>query len=104
MPLRDLLTQAMQRARVSTQVTAAQIVSFANESISSFLKPDQRRFARAISYKNQLLTIEVLRASVGQYLKEQERDLIKMIQKRFPMFGIQRIRFRVVHHFHTSEL
>ena len=102
-PLRDLLTQAMQRARVSKQVTAAQIVSLANEKLDTLLSPAQRTDARVVFYREHALTIEVNNASIGQYIKELEGQLLHAMHERLAPSTIRKVNYRVVHHFRTSE-
>jgi|GEM_PF-2033545 len=102
-PLRDLLTQAMRRARVSKQVTAAQIVSIINEALDSILSPSQRTSARAVFYRDHSLTIEVLHASAGQYLKQCEEQLLFVVHERVSPSTIRTVHYRVVHHFKGSE-
>ncbi len=104
MPLKDLLNNAIKRARVSTQVTASQVVSCANEALSRVLAPERLKDARALSYKETVLTFEVKHAATGQFLSENEDRLLRFMKEHLPDISIRTVRYRIVHRFRTTEL
>ncbi len=104
MPLKDLLNSAIKRARVSTQVTASQVISSANEALSRVLAPVRLQDARALSYKDNILTFEVKHAATGQFLSENEDRLLRFIKEHLPDASIRTVRYRIVHRFRRSDL
>ncbi|MBI5370215.1 DUF721 domain-containing protein [Candidatus Uhrbacteria bacterium] len=101
--LKDLLTGALKRAHVSTQVTATQIVSVANEFLGVLLGMESKE-ARVVSFRNGTLTIEMRRSSTSQFLKEHEEVLLDELRLRLPSQKIASVRYHLVHHFRRSEL
>lgn len=100
--LKDLLTRAMQRAKVDTQVSASQVVSVANAFLQDLLE-FHHVDARAASLREQILTIEVTRSSTGQFVSEREAQLLERITQKIPSSKIKKVRYKVVHHFARSE-
>ncbi len=102
-PLKDLLGRAMHRAKVSTQVSASRVVVEANEFLVDLMGKYKAQ-ARAASFRDQTLTIEVLRAATSQFVREHEEELLAAIRTRIPDQPIRSVRYRVVYRFRGSEL
>lgn len=102
--LRDLLKQAVQRSRISTQVTAAQIVSTANDILRKSFLTKRPKDGRVVSYRDETLTLEVRNSSASQFLHEQELSFIKELRESIPDVSVRQIRYRVVGQFKRSEL
>lgn len=102
-PIKDLLSRAMLRAKVSTQVSASRVVSAASDFLADILK-ERRVDARAASFHDQTLTIEGKNASIIQFVHEHEDELLASIRPRVPELPIRFVRYRVVHRFRGSEL
>lgn len=94
-PIRDLLTTALKRANVSTQVNATQVVTKANEEIARILPLEQSTDARAVSLKDNILTIESSHSSTAQYLSEYEFKILNNLKKEFPGQKIIKVRYRI---------
>jgi len=94
-PIRDLLTTALKRANVSTQVNATQVVTKANEEIARILPREQSSDARAVSLKENILTIESSHSSTAQYLSEHEFQILNNLKKEFPAQKIIRVKYRI---------
>ncbi|MBI2475103.1 DUF721 domain-containing protein [Candidatus Uhrbacteria bacterium] len=94
-PIRDLLTTALKRANVSTQVNATQVVTKANEEIARILPQEQNSDARAVSLKDNILTIESCHSSTAQFVSEFEQQILNEIKKKFPEQKIIRVRYRI---------
>jgi predicted nucleic acid-binding Zn ribbon protein len=101
--LKDLLPRALQRAKVSTQVYASRVVAQANEFLVGLLGIHAKR-ARAASFRDQTLTIEVLQSATGEFIREHEAEMLAAIHTRIPDETIRSIRYRVVYRFRGSEL
>lgn len=101
-PLKELLHPALQRARVSTQVSAAQIVVCVDAYIAELLE-ERKKDARALSFRDGVLTIETRHASMSQHLFEKEDEIRQCLKDRFPAHQIRKIRFHVVRRFKRSE-
>ena len=101
--LRDLLSQAVKRARVSTQVSASQIVSIADSTLEE-LMGSKKKDARAASFHEGVLLIETLHSAASNFIQEQEPILKARLRERFADHQVHTIRYRVVHHFRKSEL
>ncbi len=101
--LKDLLNRAMQRAKVSTQVSASRVVAEANEYLVDLMGLHKAK-ARAASFRDQTLTIEVLRAATSQFVREHEAEMLAAIRTRVPDQIIRSVRYRVVYRFRGSEL
>lgn len=101
--LRDLLNHAVKRSRVSTQLSALQLVNSANDCLSQVMG-SRIRDARVVSFYKGILTIETLHASASQFIREHEDRLRTHLHRNFPDQIIGHVRYRVVHRFKTSSL
>jgi hypothetical protein len=102
-PLKDLLPRALQRAKVSTQVSASRVVAEANAFLTEILS-NHTGMARAASFREQTLTIEVLRSATGEFIRGHEAEMLAVIRARLPNETIRFVRYRVVYSFRGSEL
>lgn len=101
--LKDLLTTAMRRAHIGKQVSAARLVSVADDALFDLLgqrKPD----ARAVSYHAGILTIETRHASASQFLKQSESSWLSPLKQKFPGEPLKGVRYRIVGRFRGSEV
>ncbi|MBI4713688.1 hypothetical protein HY771_00665 [Candidatus Uhrbacteria bacterium] len=94
-PLRDLLTNAIKRANVSTQVTATQIVAKANEAIDRVLPVEFRTDSKAVSFKDNILTIASAHSSTSQFVSENEKKITDFILSKFPQQNIRGVRYKI---------
>ncbi len=102
-PLKDLLGHALKRAHVSTQVSASQLVSSAEDFLVSEMGA-RKRDARAVSFQNGILTIETRHSAASQFLKDLESPLKAYLQERRPELPVRSVRYRVVHRFRRADI
>ncbi len=102
-PLRDLLQHAIKRAHASTQVSATQMVSAAEDCLAQ-LMGSRKRDVRVVSFHDGTMIIETLHSSASHFLQSHEPHLIKTLQQRHPEYPIRLFRYRVVHHFRKRDL
>ena len=102
--LKDLLGNAISRANISREVTAAQIVLEANRYFDSKLGTTKRKDMKAISYSNTILTIATLSSPAAQYVSQLQAEIIAHIVSVLPTASITRIQTRVMHKFPQSEV
>lgn len=102
--LRDLLPGAIQRANISREVTAAQIVLEANRFLTQRLPPGRRADVQAISYRDGTLVIACLHSAAAQFISDLEQDLQYAIVSALPSAQISKILTRVMKSFPASEL
>lgn len=102
-PLRDLLSPALKRARVTKTVSASQVVSTAEDFLSQVMGP-RKQDARAVSYLNGILTIDTLHSAASQFLREYQPELISRLSSHHPEQPVKQVRFRVVHRFRKADL
>lgn len=102
--LKDLLTDAVRRANIGRQVTAAQIVLVSNEYFDKNLFGRRRSDVRAVSFKNGAIMIGCLNSSASQYVSQLKNELLEHVQKQIPKSDIKRIQTLVMKSFPSSEL
>ncbi len=90
--LRDLLSGSANRAGIRTSVTAAMIVECANKMLPTYLAGDRVDDARAVSFKDGVLKIQVRSAAARFSLRSHEIDLVRKLNEEFPHESVTRIR------------
>ncbi len=101
--LRDLLSQAVKRAHVSTQVSASQIVVMADALLEELMGA-KKKDARVVSFHEGILLIETLHSAASNFIQERETILQARLRERFTDHQVSVVRYRIVHHFRKSEL
>lgn len=94
-PMKDLLRGAMVRNRISKQITSSQIVELANKILPSMLPVGREKDAHAVSFKNQILKINVKNTSSKEHLHFQETDIVARIRREFEEVEIEHIGFYI---------
>ena len=102
--LKDLLAGAIQRANISREVTAAQIVLEANRFFEKRLGPTRRKDIRAVSYRDGTVTLGCLNSPAAQYVSQLETEMRSHISAVLPSSSITNIQTRVMKSFPASEL
>jgi thiamine phosphate synthase YjbQ (UPF0047 family) len=102
--LKDLLPGAVQRANISREVTAAQIVLEANRFLDRSLSPARRKDVQAISYRDGILVLACLHASAAQAISQQEQLLMREIVSILPRADLRKMITRIMKSFPASEL
>jgi len=101
--LKQLLPTALKRARITTQVSAARVVSVADDALRDLLGA-QKADARAVSYQGGILTVETRHSSASAYIHANERELLETVKRHVPDQPISRLRYRIVGRFRGSEI
>jgi hypothetical protein len=93
--LKDLLRHAVARARITRQVDAMEIISFTTDALSRTLPDALKNRVRAVSYKNGLITVEVVGAAVRHALIGTEINTLDKLRQTFPEKKFEKISMRV---------
>ena len=102
-PLRDLLPDAVRRARLTRQVQAHSVVEIVDQVLGRFLPQTPEPQAKAISFLRGSLTIGCLSSATGYFLKQQEEDLIQVINREEIKGKVRRIRIKIIHDLHQEK-
>ena len=103
-PLKHLVKAAIHRAHITRQVSAHEIVRFANDLLVRLAPTGHPSDARATSYKDQVLSIYVLHSSARQALVGSEQDLLTKLRVAFPEKVFQKLSIRVSKRFPNEEV
>jgi hypothetical protein len=93
--LKDMLPQAMQRARMTRQVEALHIVETCNDFLQILLPSGRKTDAEAISFQEGSLLIRCENASVAQFIRIRTDELCKQFSLKYPEVHIQNIHIRL---------
>lgn len=91
----NLLNGAMRRANIGRQVTAAIIVSKANELLPHFLPEGGKEDAKVISFVRGAVTIRVKDGFVCEYLREVEKDFLDQIELALDARAVESLKYRI---------
>jgi hypothetical protein len=89
--LKDLLGDAVRRAQISREVTAAQIIEIATETVQKWLPEGRKTDAWAGSFRDGIVTVFCLNASAMQAVSLHAGDIADTIKRRLPTASITRI-------------
>ncbi|HBK35115.1 hypothetical protein A2239_03670 [Candidatus Uhrbacteria bacterium RIFOXYA2_FULL_40_9] len=97
-PLKDLLPDAIKRARIGRQVQAHTLLQRADEALYRLLPSSTSKQARALSYHYHVLVIGCLSSATGYFLKQQEEDLLHILNREQKGEHVRCIRIKILHH------
>ena len=102
--LKHLLKGAVSRARISRQVDAVEIVRFVNDALRRFLPTEHAQKAKAVSFKDGIVSIYLLNSSIRHALAVTEQDLLRKLQEAFPEKQFYKFSMRVCKRFPNDDL
>jgi len=92
-PMKNILDEAMHRAKIGRQVTAARMVTSAGDIIAKRLGRPQD--ARVTSYREGTLVIACVNAAAAHALRNQQTELIDEIKRKLPNADLRFIQVRI---------
>ena len=103
-PLKNLLKGAISRARISRQVDARELVLFVNDALRRLVPFEKSQDAKAVSYKDGVMTIYVLHSSARHLLAQAEPDLLRKLKETFPEKQVLHFSIRISKRFPNEDL
>jgi len=103
-PLKNLLKGAVSRARISRQVNAREILLFVNDALRRLVPLDRSQDAKAVSYKEGVITIYVLHSAARHVLAQCEPDLLRKVKEAFPEKTVTSFSIRISKQFPIGDL
>ena len=100
--MKNLLGGAVDRAGIQSQLFSTQVVQEANTFLLQCLPASRKDDARAVSFRNHILSIHVLNSAASQFLGQHKEDLRSQLMNSIPSLTIDSILIRVVNHFETD--
>jgi len=94
-PLKDLLPFSLNKAGISTQVTAAGACSAFEKTALEIFGDKAKDNVHALYLKNKTLTIAAVSPAWGQELKLHEQDILDKLEKIIGRGKVERLRFFV---------
>jgi|SRR3989338_4763653 len=95
--LKNLLGDAVGRAKITREVTTARLFEVANAAIHALLPKERHSDAWAGTYKDGVLTIHCSQASAADHLRKHAQDISGAIKQSLPTAHLVRIVTHVVH-------
>ena len=95
--LKDLLGDAVGRAKITHQVTTARLIETANTAIRACLPKGRESDAWAATYHEGILTVHCAQAAAAEYLRAHIPDIASAIKQALPTAHLVRITMRLVH-------
>lgn len=89
--LRDLLSGSVGRAGIRKSVTASMIVEAANKMLPTYLPGDRREDAKAVSFRNGVLRVQLKTSAARFSFRGHEEKLLKKLSEEFPTANIKKI-------------
>lgn len=93
--LKNLLWKSINKAGIASQVEAVLVVEKAQKIVDDFLPQKEKKLAKVLYLRNQILTIACLSSAVAQELKLNEKEIIFKLNKNFEKETIKRLRFLI---------
>lgn len=93
--IKDLLFKNIQRAGIARQVEATLILAKFDGILKDIFGPRILNSAKAVSLKDQVITVACLSEIVSQELKIKEREMIRGINEQFNKKIAERLRFLI---------
>lgn len=102
--LKQLIRGAVSRAHVTRQVNALEIVRFANDALRRQLPGGFGSSVKVISYKEGVLSICALSASVRHVILSFEPDFLRKLKEAFPEKSFVKLSLRISKRFPNEDL
>ena len=102
--IKDLLDDAVSRARIGKEVMIARSVETANAFLASLLPNGYTDDARAVSLKDGVLTIDCKNSSANHFVSTKKMDLLAAVKRKVPESVIMRIHTRFVDEYRTRNV
>lgn len=99
----DLLSQAVGRANISRQVSAAQVVDTANEWLETVLPEKRKSDACAMSLRNGNLIVACLSSSIADFIRDREEDCLNHVKRSNPNAQLDKLCARLVSELQSHE-
>jgi predicted nucleic acid-binding Zn ribbon protein len=91
--LKNLIFNAVQRAGISRQVEAANVVELFDRLAPELLGEAIAKGAKAAYVRNNILTIECVSSLIAQEVRYREQDIIKELNKKAGGQAVEKIRY-----------
>lgn len=102
--LKDLLGNAVQRAGIKRQITAADIITTANKFLDQECASFQRKDVRAGFYKNNVLMINCLNGPSSRFIRSKKESLLLFMKRHVPESDVLEVKTKIVTAFPSAEL
>lgn len=89
--LKDLLGDAVRRAQIGREVTAARIVEAANKAVKNLLPEGRKGDAWAASFRDGVVTISCLNAPATQAILQNATTIMDAIKREMPTASVVRV-------------
>ncbi|SRR3990167_7562741 len=96
---KDLLKDAVSRAKIHRQVEAAYVVEIANQELSKLLGEQGAKQAQAMVFKNSILHVGCKSSAAAHYVGARKHDMMDALKGRLPACTIRDVRTRIVENF-----
>lgn len=91
--LKDIASDSLDNKGIKTKVQGSLIVDQANDIIGNFFGKEAKAKARAIYWRDGVLTIAVLNRGLFVEIESQEDQFIRILNNRFSEIVVSRLRF-----------
>ncbi len=102
--LKQLIRGAVHRAHVTRQVSALEIVRFMNDTLRRLLPNGSGANVKAISYKEGIVCICALNASVRHVVLSLETELLQKLRVAFPEKPFTKLSLRINKRFPNEDI